>query len=372
MGVEYIKLLRERGHEITVINLRPSLVDMEKELPEDVPIIHINYPRWITPQKYSKIRKKFGLPGAVVFCPFFLFFSLVTLVYRLFYSRRLPKADTAIAFSGHYNDLTFVTKSYGKSVKKIAWLHGDQNSYDECAPGFFVLYRKIRNLVCLSNLNDEKVASFNIRNGINKVKLYNPINFAGREIDGEKVSSLKAKYGDPLIMVGRLAHDKDQATLIRALAVLRDEYHLDKYLLLVGDGSERGRLESLVSSLGLSDRVVFTGSVYDVQNYYLSSFVYVHSSPAEGLPTVILEAMFYGLPVVSTDSQPGVREILGNDEYGLISPVGDERALARNIARMYNDSTLRESYIEKEKERIKDFLPDTIIRRLEEYMRTLK
>lgn len=372
VGVEYIKLLKERGYDIGVINLKPRLVEMEKELPCGVPVTHINYPRWITPQKYSKFKRKLGAPGRFVFALFFLFFSLFDNMYSIFYRKKLKPTDIAISFSGHYNDLTFVTKSFGSNVKKIAWLHSDQYSYDEMSSGFFDLYKKIKNLVCVSNWNDDKVIAFNKANSINKIKLYNPVNLDDRQIDSNKVAALKEKYGDFIIMVGRLAKDKDQATLIKALGVLRLEYNLDKYLLLVGDGTERERLERLASSLNLSDRVIFTGSVYDVQNYYLSSFLYAHSSPAEGFGLVFVEAMFYGVPVVSTDCIPGSREILGDDEYGLISKVGDERELAENIWRIYSNSSLRTEFVTKGRERIKEFLPSTIITRLEGYMESLK
>lgn len=371
VGVEYIKLLRERGYDIEVINLNPSLRDLEKEIPKDVNCVHINYPRWISPQKYSKIKRKLPFIGTIVFYPFLWFFSLIDLVYKIFYKNKIGSTDIAIAFSGHWNDLTFVINTY-KDVKKVAWLHDDQYSYEECSPGFFDLYKKIKNLICLSNYDDDNVVEFNRKYDINKVRIYNPINFSDRIVDENKVAELKGKYIDPVIMVGRLARDKDQRTLIKAMKVLRDEYKLDKYLLLVGDGTERKELEKLAMSLKLGDRVVFIGSVYDVQNFYSASALYVHSSPAEGFGLVLVEAMFYGLPVVSVDCLPGSREILGNDEYGLISEVGDEKALADNIAKMYLDNELREKYISKGKDRFKDFLPKTIIDSLVNYLEKLK
>ena len=95
-------------------------------------------------------------------------------------------------------------------------------------------------------------------------------------------------------MVGRMAKDKDQATLIRALPYLKEKYSLKKNLVLVGDGSERESLEKLVQEKQLEKQVFFAGAHYDVQNYYMAASVYAHSSPAEGLPTVLLEAMYYG------------------------------------------------------------------------------
>ena len=82
--------------------------------------------------------------------------------------------------------------------------------------------------------------------------------------------------------------------------------------------------------------------------------------------------MFYGLPVVSTDSIPGVREILKEDEYGIITKVGDENDLAEAIATVYNDKKLRDRLIIKGEERVKDFFPQSIISQFEEYIGDLK
>ena len=84
----------------------------------------------------------------------------------------MPNAEIAIAFSGHYNDLTFVSENF-KDAKKIAWLHGDETSYNDIAPGYFALYQKIKNLVCLSEKNDDRSEEFNKKNEINKAMIYN-------------------------------------------------------------------------------------------------------------------------------------------------------------------------------------------------------
>ena len=85
-----------------------------------------------------------------------------------------------------------------------------------------------------------------------------------------------------------MAKDKDQATLIRALSYLEKKYKLKKKMILVGDGPERESLENLVKENQLEKQVFFAGAHYDVQNYYMAASVYAHSSPAEGLPTVLL------------------------------------------------------------------------------------
>ena len=308
--------------------------------------------------------------GAIAFYICAIPVNAVQKIYKIKYKKNVPNAEIAIAFSGHYNDLTFVSENF-KDAKKIAWLHGNEISYNDIAPGYFALYKKIKNLVCLSEKNDDKSEEFNEKNEINKALIYNPINLEGRKIDEKLVESLKQRYGDFILMVGRMAKDKDQATLIRALSYLKEKYSLKKNLVLVGDGSERESLEKLVQEKQLEKQVFFAGAHYDVQNYYMAASVYAHSSPAEGLPTVLLEAMYYGLPIASTNSEPGVYEIL-RENCGLITPVGNAEALADSIYKLYTDKPLVEELKMNCQDRIKQFMPEHVIMQFENYIKTLK
>lgn len=369
VGVEYIKLLMEKGHNISVLNLRPNLTDMEKELPSEMKIQHILFPRSITPQRYSKL-VRYGLFGQIVFYVCRVFMGIIQIIYKPLYYKKLPKPDIAIAFSGHYNDLTFVSQNFG-NAKKIAWIHGNQASYDEAAPGYFRLYKEIKNLVCLSEKDDDCVISFNQKNNIRKKLIYNPINLKERAINRELVDELKQQYADYILMVGRMAKDKDQSTLIQALQYLKNKYGLSKNLILVGDGPERTQLEKMVCDKHLEAQVHFMGARYDVQNYYAAATVYAHSSPAEGLPTVLLEAMYYELPIASTNSEPGVQEIL-QDNCGLITPVGDAQALADSLYKLYTDEKLVAKIKTNGQARIKDFLSDHVIEKFEQFIQNVE
>lgn len=369
VGIEYIKLLSDRNYEITVVNLRPDLNALEKEIPTDVRILHIPFSRNLAPQRYSKLMRVHPC-GSIAFYVCAIPVNAVQKLYKIKYQKGVPETEISIAFSGHYNDLTFVSENF-KSAKKIAWLHGSETSYNDIAPGYFALYRKIKNLVCLSEKDDDRSKAFNEKNGINKALIYNPINLTERKIDKKLVEMLKQSYGDFILMVGRMAKDKDQATLIQALAYLKEKHNLEKKLVLVGDGPERESLENLVKEKKLEKQVFFAGAHYDVQNYYMAASVYAHSSPAEGLPTVLLEAMYYGLPIASTNSEPGVYEILRTD-CGLVTPVGNAEALADSIYRLYTDKALVEKLKLNSQERIKQFMPEHVIMQFENYMKRLK
>jgi glycosyltransferase involved in cell wall biosynthesis len=99
----------------------------------------------------------------------------------------------------------------------------------------------------------------------------------------------------------------------------------------VGDGSERAALEAFVRTVGLADRIIFTGYVADPFVWTMRASVAVCSSIYEGLCSAIIEALACGTPVVSTACPYGPPEILQEGRYGALVPVGDAAAMAAAI-----------------------------------------
>lgn len=370
VGIDYIRLLASKGNEITVFNLIPDLNAMEQELPKECKIKHFYFSRKMAPEIYTKLIKK------NIFCkllfPIAYFCALLfDFLYKPFTRMKSEKYDIAIAFSGHYNDLTFVSYDFVKSDKKVCWLHGALYGYAIISDGFLTLYNKIRNLVVLSDVFQYDVLYTNKQLNLNIKKIYNPSYISDRQVDEKKVNELRDKYGEFVLMVGRLAPDKDQLTLIKALEYLRAKYNFNKKLVLVGDGIKRRELETYVVERGLSDAVVFEGNRFDVQNYYSAAHLFAHSSPLEGLPTTLIESLYFELPIVATDSAPGVREILGNNDYGLVVPVNSLEQMAENIYRMFTDEGLYNNYKRLSKKKFSEFMPDTIEKSITEFLGAL-
>lgn len=132
-----------------------------------------------------------------------------------------------------------------------------------------------------------------------------------------------------ILSVGSLDAQKDQATLIRAFALLPSS--LNAKLTILGEGELRAELEALVQQLGLQGRVAMPGFVIDPYSWYFTADLFVLSSRWEGFGNVIVEALECGVPVVSTDCSSGPAEILENGRIGRLVPIQDPTALAASI-----------------------------------------
>lgn len=159
--------------------------------------------------------------------------------------------------------------------------------------------------------------------------LYNPVIMPG--LEQRAAESLAHPWfvaGQPpvVLAVGRLTAQKDFATLIRAFGEVRQQR--EARLLILGEGPDRAMLVGLVRRLDLVDDVALPGFVDNPYAFMSRSALYVLSSRWEGLPTVLIEALFCGPPVVATDCPSGPREILAGGRYGKLVPVADATAVA--------------------------------------------
>jgi glycosyltransferase involved in cell wall biosynthesis len=132
-----------------------------------------------------------------------------------------------------------------------------------------------------------------------------------------------------ILTVGRLSEQKDFPILIRAFERVRR--NRPARLLILGEGEERPALEAEVRQRGLEQDVSLPGFVPNPYPYMVRAGAFVLSSRWEGLPGVLIEALYCGAPLVATDCPSGPREILADGRYGQLVPVGDTGALAGAI-----------------------------------------
>lgn len=154
-----------------------------------------------------------------------------------------------------------------------------------------------------------------------------PARFSGLRAADEVRRTLGVTEGRLLVCLSRLHPEKGLSTLIKALPSLPQDVHL----IVIGTGSERGALEQLAREVGIAGRLNFLGWRTDALSILAAADLVVHPSHHEALPSAVIEALALGRPIVASDVS-GVRDILGDSEFGRVVPPGDLSALAVALA----------------------------------------
>lgn len=148
-----------------------------------------------------------------------------------------------------------------------------------------------------------------------------------------------------LLTVGRLSREKGHADLIQAFPKIRNlAGDMPVCLVLVGEGPERPRIESLCRDLNLADSVVLAGHQDDINPYYGIADVFVLPSHSEGCPNVLLESMAAGVPVVAT-AVGGIPEVVTSGRDALLVKKQDSEALASATVQILKDPVCRDRLV---------------------------
>ena len=162
-----------------------------------------------------------------------------------------------------------------------------------------------------------------------------------------------------IVAVGRLSKQKGFDVLIRAFAEVRKK-HMVK-LLILGEGAERSRLESIAVELGVSGYVNMPGFVSNPYAYIKRSSLYVMSSNFEGFPVVLLEVMACGVPIISTACTSGPEEILENGVTGILVNVGNVGELSGSICNLLGDPVKAEQLALNAKRKVDDWTIEKMV-----------
>jgi glycosyltransferase involved in cell wall biosynthesis len=164
-------------------------------------------------------------------------------------------------------------------------------------------------------------------------------NASYRDNEG-KIKDMVSSNSKTILFVGRLIKRKGVEWLIKAMNIIVNELKRNDVLCtLVGDGEDYSYFDVLVNELNLGDHVLFTRSVSneDLICMYRSADIFALPSLSEVCPTVVLEAMYFGLPVVATDI-PGVKDHF--KDVALLVPPKNENRLAEAIVKLLEDEEL--------------------------------
>jgi len=212
--------------------------------------------------------------------------------------------------------------TYPKAAKWIDWMLGTTDIYSDN--------------IAVSQVVIDSVDKYPARYKVKLKKIYNGIpKLETQNLGKEGQTRWNLPANAPiLINIGRLAHQKNQVTLIKSLLHLKEAH-----LLLIGEGELRNDLQKQVTALQLKDRVHFLGEMksQDVLALLSVSDVFVFPSLYEAMPIALLEAMSLGLPIVAGDI-PAIREVL--DDVGVIVPSTSIEAIARAVQQIVDSSEI--------------------------------
>lgn len=181
------------------------------------------------------------------------------------------------------------------------------------------------------------------------------------------VEPLPRRADGPVIgAVGRLSPEKGYDVAIRALPNLPGAT-----FVLVGDGSERQRLEALSAELGVADRVDFVGWSNEPRRYLPGFDAFVLPSRQEGFPLAVVEAMLAGVPVVAADVG-SVSEAVVDAETGFLVPPGDAAALTDRLGHLISNPKLAQRLGRSGRERARgNFTAEAMARSFESLYREI-
>lgn len=162
------------------------------------------------------------------------------------------------------------------------------------------------------------------------VSIPNPVDVERLQALADKKDELLSAFPHPyLLTVGRLVPQKNTALLIDAYAKIEAEIGL--HLVIIGAGPLEVELRQRIAQHGLASKIHLLGEIINPYPWYKYASMFALSSDWEGYPNVLLEALVYGLPVVSTDCEFGPAQILDNNRYGQLVQIGDVDAMANAI-----------------------------------------
>src|SRR5690625_1203892 len=185
--------------------------------------------------------------------------------------------------------------------------------------------------------------------------IYNPVEICEiKQKSNEEISDVKFTNNEKIIIsVGRLVEQKNFPLLLNSFKIVKK--YINAKILILGIGPLEHELKKMAKGIGVSEYITFLGFKENPYKYMKKADVFVLQSNWEGFGHVIVEAMACATPVVSTDCKSGPREIIGDNEFGLLTPVNDVDKLAKNIIEILTNERLSRRYVDKGHKRSLDF-----------------
>ena len=283
------------------------------------------------------------------------------------------KYDVVIDYSSNllkYNNLDI-------KVPVFAWIHfsltfGEKLSADKIEK-YKKQYKKYDKILAICDtMRDEFVEILGMEK--NKVELvYNPIDL---EAIRKKAETINKKYEnylkqDYFLQVSRLTEQKQPEHLVDIYYKLRQQGIKEK-LYFIGNGEKIELIKQKIREYNLENDVVLLGQIENPYPFFKNAKLFVHTAKYEGLPTVLLESLTLGTPVVAYDCPTGPKDILGqNSEYGELIPLNDKDTFVEKIHELMNKNEKYENYRKLSLVRANDFSMESNKAKLKELIENI-
>lgn len=264
--------------------------------------------------------------------------------------------DLIISMTDFANQPAIIAKSIFRiKIPLIITIHGNPKKAYEKKNRHFnflikLLYRlnSIEKIITVSNESQDILEK---EYKISRKKMHTIYN----GIDLEKINKMKKNkieiyndffYNDEIfkfITIGRLVPLKGHKYLIEAFSRVKKEVPNSK-LFIIGDGPIKDQLKMVIQKKSLENDIFLLGLRENPFKFLANSDIFVFSSLYEGFPTVLLEAMACGLPIISTNCKTGPYEILDNGKYGLLVEILNSIDLEEKMKLLAKDSSLLRKY----------------------------
>ncbi|MEM3561227.1 MAG: glycosyltransferase family 4 protein [Nitrososphaerota archaeon] len=227
----------------------------------------------------------------------------------------------------------FVPKSVKFILSKRS-IYNKRRSIRLYKPIDIFVYSRYKKIICTSNFVKDRLLKCFPNLDLKTVVIKNGI------IVKNELQDFKHKVYD-LLFVGTLEFRKGVDTLIKSVDILRRNHSMNLTVAIVGEGPQKNEYKNLVKNLSLEDNVKFLGIRRDVYELIKLSKVFILPSRSENFPTILLEAMANGIPVIASDVG-GISEVIKDGIDGLLVKPEDPYELADKIKFAINNSEICE------------------------------
>lgn len=249
--------------------------------------------------------------------------------------QEIKRTDADIIISTRFLYNTVLGKYKKKNIVTIAQEHNHHKNNEKYINR---IVKSIENIDYFMPVSQE-LTDFYAKKAINSKCVYIPHSL---EYMPEESSKLEEKT---IISVGRLSKEKGFIELVKVFALIAKK-HGDWKLNIIGDGDDREAIETLITELGLSEKIILHGYQKKeyINKFFAKSSIYVMTSFEEAFGIVLIEAQSFGIPCVAFDSARGALEIIKDEENGFLVSDRDPEMMAEKIDLLIRNYEMRKQF----------------------------